>query len=692
MLLELLILGGAMYAARKYSQSPAETSSSTEITEKAANPIFEKTRNQQLQEYSSTEEDGKITEEEKTINTDLVISTTSLSLAILGNLFSPSLRLLSLPGWFYVYIPAFKKASKSLREEKKADVNALSLITAIGCFFGNFYAIGNLAAFFYVVSKKLTLQIQNNSQQSIINVFGQHPKFVWVLINGLEVKTPFEALKQGDIVVVSAGEAIPADGLIIEGLASVDQHILTGEAQPVEKEIGTRVFAATIVLTGRVCIEVEKAGEETTAAQIGQILNQTTHFKTNGQLRADALTEKSVLPTLIAGGLSIPILGPMGAVTVNNAHFSYRMLVVSSIVTLTYLQVVTQKGILIKSGEVLDLLSQVDTIVFDKTGTLTLPKPYIGKIHTLKGYTENEVLAYAAAAEYKQTHPIALAILEEAEARGLSIPETDEIEYEIGYGLKVTIHEQVIQLGSHRLMEKENITLPPSLQATEASAHALGHSLIMLALNGQLIGAIELFPTVRPEAKAVLQALRQDHGIESMYIISGDNEMPTKKLAQELGIEHYFANVLPQRKAEIIEQLQDAGKTVCYIGDGINDSIALKKAQVSISLRGASTIATDTAQIILMNESLEQLCDLFEFAQEFETTMSKSFNAILTPTFICMVGAFFLDFSVIHTVVLKEIGLTASLANATHPLFKHRPEDEDAKKPMALLPKSMNTK
>jgi heavy metal translocating P-type ATPase len=690
MLLELLILGGAVYAAGKFSESPVKTSSSNKAT--AVKPFFENSRNQQLQEFSSTKEKGKITEDEKTINTDLVISATSLILAILGNLFYPFLRVLSLPGWFYVYIPAVKKASKSLWQEKKADVNTLSLITAIGCFFGNFYATGNLAAFFYVVSKKLALKIQNNSQQSIINVFGQHPKFVWVLVNDTEVKTPFEALKPGDIVVVSAGEAIPADGLIIKGLASVDQHILTGEAQPAEKEIGNRVFAATIVLTGRVCIEVEKAGEETTAAQIGQILNQTTHFKTNGQLRADALTEKSILPTLIVGGLSIPILGPMGAVTVNNAHFSYRMLVVSSIVTLTYLQVVTQKGILIKSGEVLDLLSQVDTIVFDKTGTLTLPKPYIGKIHTLKGYTENEVLAYAAAAEYKQTHPIALAILEEAEARGLSIPGTDEIEYEIGYGLKVTMHEQVIHVGSHRLMEKENITLPPSLQATEASAHALGHSLVMLALNGQLIGAIELFPTVRPEAKAVLQALRQDHRIKSMHIISGDNEMPTKKLAQELGIEHYFANVLPQKKAEIIEQLQESGKTVCYIGDGINDSIALKKAQVSVSLRGASTIATDTAQIILMNESLKQLCDLFEFAREFDATMSKSFNAILTPSFICLAGAFFLGFSVVHTVVLKEIGLTASLANATHPLFKHRPEDEETKKPMALLPKSLNTK
>jgi Cu2+-exporting ATPase len=130
--------------------------------------------------------------------------------------------------------------------QAKADVNTIYTLTLTGCFFGNYYATGNLAAFFYVLSKKLLTKVKNDSQQSLIDVFGQHPKFVWVLVNDVEVNTPFEDLKSGDVVVVNAGEAIPADGLIIEGMASVDQHIMTGEAQPVEKEIGDRVFAATI--------------------------------------------------------------------------------------------------------------------------------------------------------------------------------------------------------------------------------------------------------------------------------------------------------------------------------------------------------------------------------------------------------------------------------------------------------------
>jgi Cu2+-exporting ATPase len=674
MLLEILVFGGVVYAARTYRKKQTENKI-FKAAKKTVPSVFDNSRSQQLQEISSTTtKERQISEEEKKINTDLIVSTISLSLSIFGNLFFPLLRIISIFGWFYVSFPAVKRAFQLLLQAK-ADVHTIYTLTLTGCFFGNYYATGNLAAFFYVLSKKLLTKVKNDSQQSLIDVFGQHPKFVWVLVNDVEVNTPFEDLKSGDVVVVNAGEAIPADGFIIEGMASVDQHILTGEAQPVEKEIDDRVFAATIVLTGRIYMEIEKAGKETTAAQIGQILNKTTSFKSSGQLRAEVLTEKSILPTLIAGGLSFPILGPIGAITVINAHFGYRMSAVSSIVMLCYLQIISQKGILIKNGEVLDILNKVDTIVFDKTGTLTLPKPYIGKIHTYTTYTENEVLAYAAAAEYKQTHPIALAILKEAKNRELPISDIDAIEYEIGYGLKVTMYEEVIQVGSRRFMEKENISLSLSLKATEKLAYEQGHSLIMIALNAQLIGAIELFPTVRPEAKAVLQKLRQHRNIESIYIISGDNEMPTKKLAQDLGVDHYFANVLPQNKAEIIEQLQDSGKIVCYIGDGINDSIALKKAQVSVSLRGASTVATDTAQIILMNESLEQLCDLFEFARELDVTMNNSFYAILAPTSICVVGAFFLGFNLIDTIMLKQIGLTVSLANATYPLIKHQPKE-----------------
>jgi Cu2+-exporting ATPase len=432
------------------------------------------------------------------------------------------------------------------------------------------------------------------------------------------------------------------------------------------------VFAATVVLTGKIYVRVEKAGDETTAAQIGEILTQTTEFKTAGQMRAESLAQKTVLPTLVAGGLSLPLLGPMGALAVINAHFSYRLSVVSSIAMFSHLQLISQKGILVKKGEMLDLIPQVDTIIFDKTGTLTLSKPHIGQIYPFDNYNEEQILTLAAAAENKQTHPIALAILEAANARALLIPQVQEIAYQVGYGLQVQIENQWIQVGSRRFMQQANMLLPPSFQTLEAQAEEQGNSLILVALNKQVIGALELLPTIRPEAQAVIDTLKQLPRVEKTYIISGDNKKPTQQLAHTLGIDSYFAQVLPQEKAALIEKLQNAGKIVCYIGDGINDSIALKKANVSISLSGASTIATDTAQIILMGEDLNQLCDLFQLAYEFDKTIQQGFHAVLTPTVIGIGGAFFLTFDVMDTIILKQLGLTIGLLNATYPLIKYR--------------------
>ena len=191
----------------------------------------------------------------------------------------------------------------------------------------------------------------------------------------------------------------------------------------------------------------------------------------------------------------------------------------------------------------------------------------------------------------------------------------------------------------------------------------------MVAINDELAGALELHATVRKEAKAVISQLRQ-RGIQSMYIISGDHEAPTQKLAKELGIDNYFATVLPEDKADLIKQLQAQGKYVCYIGDGINDSIALKQAHVSISLRGASTIATDTAAIILMDGNLSQLDQLFDIAEQFENNLRRTLMITILPGFISMSGVLFLHFGIITTILLNQIGLAVGMANTMLPFVK----------------------
>jgi len=300
-------------------------------------------------------------------------------------------------------------------------------------------------------------------------------------------------------------------------------------------------------------------------------------------------------------------------------------------------------------------------------------------------YGENDILALIAAAEHKQTYPVALAILKEAQMQALAIPQTEKMEYKVGYGIKVMIKAQHILVGSTRFMATENIKIPLVIQYQIKSWHKAENSVIMVAVDNNLNGVFELVPTIPPEAKATIQALKK-HQIKSVYIISGDHEIPTRKMAESLGVDHYFAETLPQKKAEIIKDLQASGKMVCYVGDGINDAIALKPANVSVSLRGASFAATDTAQVILMHEKLDQLCQLFEFSQDFESNLKNSFTAILLPSLIGGVGAFFLHFSIIQTILLKPVSLVAGLTNTMLPLIKYKQGKDEKMDMKRILP------
>ena len=264
----------------------------------------------------------------------------------------------------------------------------------------------------------------------------------------------------------------------------------------------------------------------------------------------------------------------------------------------------------------MELLKDVDTVIFDKTGTLTLDQPEIGDIHTCAEENVDTVLAYAAAAEHRQTHPIARAILAEASKRRVPVPEVDGARYEMGFGLSVQLDDQLIRVGSERYMSLEQIAIPCGIQSVLDTGQENGNSLVMVAVDDQLVGAIELRAALRPEVKAVVAELCERQ--LRIVILSGDQEEPTRKLARELGISSYYANTFPEEKASRVAQLQAEGRSVCFVGDGINDSISLKKANVSISLRGASTAAMDSAQIVLMDQGLRQLPFILNLSHEFE--------------------------------------------------------------------------
>lgn len=578
--------------------------------------------------------------------------------------FAP-ISLIGLPVLLYITIPVWRGAFESLIHERKIGFYVLYGAAQLALIVTGHFLIAALDHALFYLAEKLVNRTQDQAKESLISAFFDQPRTVWVRHEGVEIEIPLQDLKPGDVVLVSAGQTIPIDGHILQGIAAIDQRILTGEARPVEREAGGEVFAGTTVLEGKIAIRVEKTGGETVAAQIGELLNRTTDYKANVQLKGEAFADKSALPLLSLGVFALPLVGYQSAVSILFSGIGDTARVTAPMSVLRFLRTTSQGGILVKDGRALELLSDVDTFVFDKTGTLTLEQPIVSRIHPCQAIAADEILRLTAGAEAKQSHPIAQAILTAARERQIELPGESAIRYEVGYGVTAQIDGRAVKVGSRRLMEMSHVAIPATIEALQESCDAAGHSLVYVAVDGSLAGVIELHATLRPEAESVIQALKQ-RGLD-IYLISGDQEIPTRRFAHSLGIEHYFAQVLPEKKAELVAELQTEDKSVCFVGDGINDAIALKSANVSISLRGASALATDTAGIILMDGSLRKLSWLLDIAQDLNNNMRRNFIISLVPGVIVISGAFFLHWGVLTSIGLYNLGLLAGMTNAMLP-------------------------
>jgi len=613
------------------------------------------------------------------LDLDLVICTASVPLAAVAQFAVPALLPLSAALFAYTAIPSLRGAYNVLFNERRLGVDVLDSIVVAGCLATLQVFPGAILSWCLGFGRYLVRRTEDNSKKLMLGAFGKQPRYCWLVPNGnpgdgVEIEVPLDRLDKGDIVVVHTGEVVPVDGIIVDGLAMIDQHALTGESMPAEKGVGDRVFASTVMVAGKMYVAVEKSGSETATARIAQILNDTAGYKLASQHRGERLADKAVIPTLGLGGLAFATLGPTGAVAVINSDLGTGIRMAAPLAMLSTLALCAQRGVLVKDGRALDLLCEVDTVLFDKTGTLTRERPEIGRMIGVNGFRPLQILRFAAAAERKFHHPIALAILQKAAEQGLRLPSTDATRYKVGYGITVGIPDGVngvlrVRVGSRRFMETEGVPLTQEVEAALDEAHREGHTMVMIAVDDELGGALELRAAVRPEVRGIVRGLRE-RGIKHIAIISGDHEAPTRKLAEELGMDRYFAQVLPADKADYVEKLQKEGRKVCFVGDGINDAIALKKANVSISLRGATSIATDTAHVVFMEQSLGKLCELRDIARDLERNVRNSWIMILAPNIACVAGVFTLGFGIGMSVVTNNVASLAALANGLLPMRK----------------------
>jgi heavy metal translocating P-type ATPase len=599
----------------------------------------------------------------------LPVCTASIPLAATAQFVAGPLLLPAAALYAYTSIPTLTEARRVFVEEKRIGVDALDAVVMVGCLGTMSIFPGAVCCWCLSFGRFLVKKSRDSSQRLLVSAFGKQPRYVWLCRGGAEVQVPADKLEKGDVIVVHTGEVVPVDGHVVEGMALVDQHALTGESTPAEKGTGDRVFASTLLVAGEIRVTVEMSGGETASAKISQILSDTAGYKMSSQHKGERLADKAVLPTLGAGAIGMAFMGPIGAVAVLNSDLGTGIRMAVPLAMLSSLTLCASKGILVKDGRALEMMNQIDTVLFDKTGTLTRERPEVGRIVTANGWNAERVLGFAAAAEQKFHHPIALAILHKADEFGLDLPTTDETQYKVGYGITVQIDGFAVRVGSKRFLESEGIEIPPAVKDDLELAHAEGHTMVLVGIDDHLGGAIELQAAVRPEVREIIHGLRS-RGIKHIAIISGDHDGPTRKLAESLGMDRYFAQVLPADKADYVARLQADGGKVCFVGDGINDSIALKKADVSISLRGASSIATDTAQIVFLEGGLSKLCDLRDIARDLDRNVNRSWSMIVAPNVTNVIGVFTMGFGIMTSVVTNNVSSLLALANGLLPLRK----------------------
>ena len=660
-------------------------------------PLLGGERSQQLGELGI-----QMTAVEKNINRRLLFSVGNVGIAWAATNVMPPLALINAGMMVWLGMPIYRRGWLALVEEKRLTYPVVLASAAATTILSGQYIPGSVMMFAISATNKVINRSEDHFRRNISDALGQQPRTVWRLRDNVAVETPLTEIQHGDTLLVGAGETIAVDGVIVEGAAMVDQHRLTGESQPAEKASGDEALASTVVLSGRIHVHVQKTGQETSAAQIATILQSVSRSRINFTSRMDKFADSMTTPMLALGGATLMTLGPLSASAIMSVGVGSLARIGGPLATLNYLNVAARRGLLIKDARSFELLKNVNTFVFDKTGTLTLEQPQICDMHLCipgcqqdsEGWAQaaNLLLCVAAAAEIRQSHPIARAIMTAARERRLAIPEIADAHLEVGYGIKVRLLAQQVEpllnhhnpltavmqaevdarvlVGSWRFLEMEGVAIPTELLAVQERCHAQGHSLVLVAINDNAVGALELQPTVRPEARQAIASLRK-RGM-ALYIISGDHDAPTRQLAHSLGIERYYAGVLPQEKAGLVNELRARGANICFVGDGINDAIAMGKADVSVSLRGASTLATDTAQIVLMNQDLNLLAFMLQLADEFDRSLASLFRATLVPVSTVVASTFLFQTGIYTALLIWQLGVATGLGMGFWPLWKHR--------------------
>ena len=458
-----------------------------------------------------------------------------------------------------------------------------------------------------------------------------HIDTVWKVVDGTEVEVSLAEVQAGDLVSVKMGSTIPLDGEVQSGDAMVNQASMTGESMPVHKTPGLTVYAGTVVEDGEIVVKVKGGAGNSRYDRIVKMIQDSESFKSNLESRASHLAD-SLVPWCLGGTLLTYLLtrNLTRAMSILMVDFSCALKLSMPLAVLSAMRECSTHKITVKGGKFLEAVAQADTIVFDKTGTLTLAKPKVADVLCFNGYDRATVLRYAACLEEHFPHSVANAIVRQAADEGLTHDEMhSKVEYIVAHGIASRVDGKRIVIGSgHFIFDDEKCVIPEGEEALyESRPEEYSH--IYMALDGKLVAIICIQDPLRPEAPQVLKNLRKA-GFKNLVMMTGDSERTAAAVAAKIGVDKFFAEVLPEDKARFVKEAKQSGHRVVMVGDGINDSPALSEADAGVAIAEGADIAREIADITISAHDLQQLVVLKEISTLLMKRVQFNYDFVIT--------------------------------------------------------------
>ncbi len=516
-----------------------------------------------------------------------------------------------------------------------------------------YYESAAIVIFFIRIGKYVEGINTDKTKEAIQELMTITPNSAVVERDGKEITVTLDEIEKDDIVICKPGEKVAVDGTVVDGISHINESFITGESMPVKVEAGTKVIAGSINYEGAIKYKAEKIGRESTVSEIVRMVVEATNTKAPISKLADKVSSVFV-PIVIAIAIITfivwLIIGKSFAVALN---YFVTVLVVAcpcSLGLATPLAIViasgvcSKKGILVKNSESLENAHKVKTIIFDKTGTLTKGTLSFSKMYNYSDLNDDDIFKIIAGVEKKSEHPIAKAIVEEAEKRNIDFDEVKEFKAISGQGVFAVVENYDVLIGNKRLMDANNISV------NESDFDELvndGNSILYVSLNNKVVALIGVKDVVKENVSEVISSLKKKN--INVVMLTGDNEVTAKKIAEIAGIETVVANVMPSQKAEYVEKFKKDG-LVMMCGDGINDSVSLVKADIGVSVSSGTDIAMDSAQVVIMNDNLDRINDLIRIS-------SKTIRNISGNLF----WAFFYNICMIPIAMGVFVGLGVSM-------------------------------